>query len=97
MKIRILTHVLLAILCFVAGAWAEDLEAVLNSMDRAAANFHTAQCDFVWDQYQKVVDDHDFQKGRMYFRRDGNDVQAATEITSPARKYVLVAGGKVSL
>lgn len=97
MKTRILTQLLLLMLCFAAGAWAEDLETVLNSMDRAAANFHTAQSDFVWDQYQKVVDDHDFQKGTMYFRRDGNDVQVATEITSPAKKYVLAAGGKVSL
>ncbi len=75
---------------------AQNLDAVLNSMDQAAANFHTAQCDFVWDQYQKVVDEHDIQKGTMYFRRQGEDVEMAADITSPAKKYVLFANGIVS-
>src|SRR5664279_5612367 len=78
-------------LCVVVAtiAQAQNLEAALNAMDQAAANFRTAQCDFVWDQYQKVVDDHDYQKGTMYFRRQGNDVQMAADITSPDKKYVL--------
>ena len=75
---------------------AQNLDAVLNSMDQAAANFHTAQCDFAWDQYQKVVDDHDIQKGTMYFRRQGEDVEMAADISSPAKKYVLFANGIVS-
>ena len=75
---------------------AQNLESVLNSMDQAAANFHSAQCDFVWDQYQKVVDDHDLQKGTMYFRRQGNDVDMAADITSPDKKYVLFTAGMVS-
>ena len=66
-------------------------------MDKAAANFRSAQCDFVWDQYQKVVDDHDYQKGTMYFRRQGSDVQMAADITSPAKKYVLFTGDLVSV
>ena len=66
-------------------------------MDKAAASFRSAQCDFVWDQYQRVVDDHDYQKGTMYFRRQGNDVQMAADITSPAKKYVLFTGDLVSL
>jgi len=75
---------------------AQNLESVLNSMDQAAANFHSAQCDFVWDQYQKVVDDHDFQKGTMYFRRQGDDVDMAADITAPDKKYVLFSKGVVS-
>ena len=78
-------------------AQAQNLESVLNSMDKAAANFRSAQCDFVWDQYQKVVDDHDYQKGTMYFRRQGDDVQMAADITSPAKKYVLFTGDLVSV
>lgn len=84
------------ILCSAASAQAQNLESVLNSMDQAAANFHSAQCDFVWDQYQKVVDDHDFQKGMMYFRRQGDDVEMAADITSPDKKYVLFSKGVVS-
>ncbi len=83
-------------LCTAALAQAQNLESVLNSMDQAAANFHSAQCDFVWDHYQKVVDDHDFQKGTMYFRRQGDDVEMAADITSPDKKYVLFSKGVIS-
>ena len=83
-------------LCSAALVQAQNLESVLNSMDQAAANFHNAQCDFVWDQYQKVVDDHDYQKGTMYFRRQGDDVEMAADITAPDKKYVLFSKGVVS-
>ena len=79
------------------AAQAQNLEAVLNSMDKAAADFQTAQTDFVWDQYEKVVDEHDLQKGTMYFRRQGDDVQMAADITTPDKKYVLFSGGMVSV
>jgi outer membrane lipoprotein-sorting protein len=78
-------------------AQAQNLESVLSSMDKAAASFRTAKCDFVWDQYQKVVDDHDYQKGTMYFRRQGSDVQMAADIASPAKKYVLFTGDLISV
>ncbi len=78
-------------------AHAQNLEAVLDSMDKAAADFRTAQTDFVWDQYQKVVDEHDLQKGTMYFRRQGDDVQMAADITVPDKKYVLFSDGIVSV
>jgi len=93
---KAMTEMLAALMLCSAAAAAQDLESVLNSMDRAAASFHSAQCDFIWDQYQKVVEDHDYQKGTMYFRRQGNDMEMAADITSPARKYVLFAGGIVS-
>jgi len=76
---------------------AQNLEAVLNAMDKAAADFHSAQTDFVWDQYQKVVDEHDLQKGTMYFRRQSAEVQMAADITVPDKKYVLFSGGTVSV
>lgn len=83
-------------LCGAVLVQAQNLESVLNSMDQAAANFHTAQCDFVWDEYQKVVDEHDFQKGTMYFRRQGDEVDMAADITAPDKKYVLFSKGMVS-
>ena len=39
---------------------------------RAAATFRSAQADFVWDQFSKVVNDHDYQKGVIYYRVAGN-------------------------
>jgi len=93
------TTLIVAALCIVGAtiAQAQNLESVLASMDKAAANFRSAQCDFVWDQYQRVVEDHDYQKGTMYFRRQGNDVQMAADITSPAKKYVLFTGDRLSV
>lgn len=79
-----------------AAAHAQDLDTVLNSMDKAATTFHTAQADFVADQYQKVVDDHDIQKGTIYFRRQGDQVEMAAEFTAPDKKYVLFSNGVVS-
>jgi outer membrane lipoprotein-sorting protein len=78
------------------AASGQDMAKVLNAMDAAAANFKTAQADFVWDQYTKVVDAHDMQKGTMYFRRRSKgDVQMAANITEPSQKYVLFSEGKV--
>jgi outer membrane lipoprotein-sorting protein len=85
------------VLVVALAAHAQNLEAVLNSMDKAAADFKTAQTEFVWDQFEKVVGEHDYQKGTMYFRRQGDDVQMAADITSPDKKYVLFTGGMVSI
>ncbi len=89
----------LASLLFLASlsAHAQNLESALNAMDKAAADFKTAQADFEWDNYTKAVDDHDLQKGTSYFRRQGNDTQMAADITVPDKKYVLFSGGVVSI
>jgi len=46
--------------------------------------------------YQKVVDEHDFQKGTMYFRKQGDSIEMAADITEPDKKYVLFSNGIVS-
>lgn len=74
-----------------------SLESVLNQMDAAAANFQSAQADFVWDQYQRVVDETDTQKGKLYFRRAGKETQMAADIAEPEKKYMLFTGGKLSV
>jgi outer membrane lipoprotein-sorting protein len=66
-------------------------------MDTAAANFHTAQADFVWDQYQKVVDEHDLQKGTVYYRRAGENIEMMAEIKEPDPKFVLYKDGKLQI
>ncbi len=73
------------------------LEKVLAQMDTAAVGFRTADADFVWDQYQKVVDETDTQKGRVYFRRTARQMEMAADVSFPERKYALFAGDKVRL
>jgi len=86
-----------ALLLIAAAAHGQNLESALNAMDKSASEFRTAQTDFVWDNYTKAVDDHDLQKGFMYVRRQGADLQMAADITEPAKKYVLFSGGMVSI
>ena len=85
-----------------SAGWAQtapdaDLQPVLNGLDRAAANFKSAQAEFVWDQFTKVVNDHDLQKGVVYYRRLAGEVQMAADITQPAGKYVIFSAGKVDV
>jgi outer membrane lipoprotein-sorting protein len=90
----------LFLLVLTAGSFAQDpgLEKVLTAMDQQAASFHNAQADFVWDQFTKVVNDHDLQQGVIYFRRAGGkgDLQMAADIKEPA-KQVLYDGHDVKL
>ena len=79
------------------GAADPKLESVLSDMDKAAAGFKSAQADFVWDQFSKVVNDHDYQKGVIYYRDAGKGVQMAADIREPAKKYVLFSDGKVDV
>ena len=76
------------------------LERVLNSMDKAAASFKTTEADFVWDQFTKVVEQTETQKGKIYFRRSGNEVQMMADVTGPSpndKKSVLFADSKFQL
>jgi len=78
------------------GDDAKALEKVLSQMDAAAANFKSAQADFVWEQYFKVVDEHDSQKGTIYYRKNGKELQMMADLTDPP-KSVLFSGGKVQV
>jgi outer membrane lipoprotein-sorting protein len=78
------------------GSGAE-LEKVLDRMDQEAAGFQSAEADFVWDQYQRVINDVDTQKGVVYYRRHSGETQMAADITVPDQKYVLFSEGKVRL
>ena len=73
------------------------LECVLKTMDAAAANFQTTQADFVWDQYQKVVDEHDTQTGTVYYRRAGIEIEMMAEIKQPDAKFVLYKDSKLQV
>jgi outer membrane lipoprotein-sorting protein len=90
----------LAVLNLFSGAQIPDpaaLDNVLKKMDTAAANFQTAQADFIWNQYQKVVDETDTQKGTVYYRRTGKEIEMMADIKEPDRKFVLYKDGKLQV
>ena len=74
---------------------ASDLEAALTQMDKAAASFRSAEADFVWDQFQSIVQEHDIQKGRVFFVRHERDTHMAASITEPDKKQVVFSEGKI--
>jgi outer membrane lipoprotein-sorting protein len=90
-----------AILLIATGAACAQsdaaLERVLTRMDGAAASFRTTEAGFVWNQYAKVVDETDTQKGKVYFRRNGDGIQMVADITEPDPKYVLYSDDKVQV
>jgi outer membrane lipoprotein-sorting protein len=79
------------------SADADSLDAVLKKMDAAAASFRTTQADFVWEQYQKVVDETDTQEGTVYYRRSGKEIEMMAEIKKPDRKFVLYKDSKLEV
>lgn len=74
-----------------------NLESVLTQMDEASERFRSAETDFEWDQYQKVVDETDVQKGKAYFVRHEHDSHMAADITSPEAKRITYDSGKIKL
>jgi outer membrane lipoprotein-sorting protein len=73
-----------------------NLQKILSRMDAAAADFRSAQANFEWEQYFKVVNDKDMQKGTVYYRRSGKEIQMMADITDPP-KSVLFSDGKVQV
>lgn len=94
-------RMLLASALFASAAWTQTggagLDRVLNQMDAAAKTVRTTEANVVWDEYQKVVNETDTEKGKIYSRREGNDTQAAVEFFEPDKKYVVYSGGKVQV
>lgn len=73
----------------------DNLEAALTQMDKSAASFRSAEADFVWDQFQAIVQEHDLQKGKVFFVRHEKDTHMAAQINEPDKKQVVFTEGKI--
>jgi outer membrane lipoprotein-sorting protein len=76
---------------------APSLDSVLKKMDAAATSFQATQADFVWEQYQRVVDETDTQTGTVYYRRAGKEIEMMADIRQPDPKFVLYKDGKLQV
>jgi outer membrane lipoprotein-sorting protein len=74
-----------------------ELERVLKQLDDASRKFKATQANVVWDEYHKVVNETDTQKGTIYFRREAGEVQMAVDFTDPDKKYIRYKDGKVEV
>jgi outer membrane lipoprotein-sorting protein len=74
---------------------------VLNLLDKKSETFRSMQADFAWDQFSKVGESvgegHDIKSGKMYFRRSGQNVDVAADITSPFPQKMIFMNGVVEL
>ncbi len=112
---RLSLLLLLAFATYSGRAWAQSanasdagaLDAVLKKMDAVAANFSTAQANFEWETYQKVIDETiDYEKGVIYYRKSNKQIEMMAEVKDagasassmkPEPKFVLLSGGKIRL
>ncbi len=74
-----------------------ELDKVLGQMDTASAKFHSAQANFQWDQFERVVSSTDTQTGVIYFLRSGASTRMAADIQTydgqQAKKTVVFSDG----
>ncbi|MBZ5492207.1 MAG: outer membrane lipoprotein carrier protein LolA [Acidobacteriia bacterium] len=75
------------------AAASGDLATVLAKMNQSSTKFKSAEGDFEFQSYQKLTDDTDTQKGRIYFRRTKGGVDAAFDIGGSAPKQVVYKDG----
>lgn len=81
-----------------SGQKQGNLEQVLALLDAKSTSIHSVRTDFDWDQYQKVVDEHDIQRGVMYFKRSGPAVDVAADINYPVPgKKLLLKNGELEV
>jgi outer membrane lipoprotein-sorting protein len=58
-----------------AAAAQSQLNNVLSQMDAASARFKNAQAEVKYDNYTRVVNDHDIETGSIYIERNGSSEQ----------------------
>jgi outer membrane lipoprotein-sorting protein len=76
---------------------SSERDAVLAKMNHSAAGFKSAQGDFEFETYTKLVDEKDRQQGRIYFRRGDKGVDAAFNIVGKVPKQVVYKDGLIRI
>jgi outer membrane lipoprotein-sorting protein len=77
-------------------AGSDELKNLFLQSNKAAETFKSAKAKFQWDQYEKVVDETEVQKGEVYFRRTKTGMDAV-RVTSPDTKQVVFVDGTLKL
>ena len=84
-------------LALVIPAHAQTLPEVLHQMDAASTRFHSAQADFRWDLYERVVRQTTTQNGSIYFEKTGATTQMGAKIDPPYAKFLEYKNGILRL
>jgi outer membrane lipoprotein-sorting protein len=73
------------------------LDEVLREMDAASVKFKSAEADFRWDLFERVVKQTTSQSGSIYFLKDGTNTQMGARIDLPAPKFLEFRDGTLRI
>ena len=76
-----------------AHAQPANLEQVLRQMDAASTHFRSAQANFQWDLYERVVQQTTTQNGSIYFEKIGAKTQMGAKLLPPYTKFLEYKNG----
>jgi outer membrane lipoprotein-sorting protein len=76
-----------------AHAQPANLQQVLQQMDAASTHFRSAQADFQWDLYERVVQQTTTQNGSIYFEKIGAKTQMGAKPLPPYTKFLQYKDG----
>jgi outer membrane lipoprotein-sorting protein len=80
-----------------AQAPAPELASVLHQMDDASHKFQSAQADFRWDIYERVIKETTTQTGTIYFIKKNGTLQMGAKIDPPNARFFEYKDGKVAI
>ncbi|MCU1253350.1 MAG: hypothetical protein JWQ49_6379 [Edaphobacter sp.] len=73
------------------------LDDVLRKMDAASLKFQSAEANFRWDLYERVVKQTTTQTGTIYFKKQGTTTVMGAKIEQPALKLLEFRNGILRL
>src|SRR5277367_1741353 len=73
------------------------LDEVLRQMDAASLKFQSAEANFRWDLYERVVKQTTTQTGTIYFKKQGTSTVMGARVVSPTIKIIEFRNGIVRL
>jgi outer membrane lipoprotein-sorting protein len=73
------------------------LDEVLRQMDAASLKFQSAEADFRWDLYERVVKETTTQIGIIYFKKQGATTIMGAKMTTPSVKLIEFRNGIIRI
>ncbi|HEY1994689.1 MAG TPA: outer membrane lipoprotein-sorting protein [Edaphobacter sp.] len=73
------------------------LDGVLRQMDAASLKFQSAEANFRWDLYERVVKQTTTQTGTIYFKKQGATTVMGARVEQPALKLIEFRNGTLRL
>jgi outer membrane lipoprotein-sorting protein len=73
------------------------LDEVLRQMDAASLKFQSAEADFRWDTYERVVKETTTQTGTIYFKKQGGSTVMGAKLVTPSIKLIEFRNGILRL